>query len=46
MFMPLDKDVVFGMGQGYRRLMYCPKVRVLIHLLQRLLLKDSEKITL
>lgn len=26
--------------------MYCPKIRVIIHLLQRLQLKGSEKITL
>lgn len=31
------------MGHGYERVMLSPKIWVFIHLLQKLLLKDSEK---
>lgn len=39
---PLDKDGKLPLGQGFKKLKFYPTIRVIIHSLQRLLLKDSE----
>lgn len=38
---PLDKDGKLPLGQGFKKLKFYPTIRVIIHSLQRLLLKDS-----